>query len=106
MMSKLLARACLVFALMFTSIAMTGCEEKITQENFDQITTGMTMSQVETLLGGKGELQTTMGGSISAAGIGTTEVTMSNTYKWEQGVKIITVTMKDGKVADKGKAGF
>jgi len=105
-MSKLLGRVCVVFALMLASIAMSGCEAKVTQDSFDQIKTGMTMSEVEGVLGGKGELETTMGGGISAGGIGSTTIVTGSTYKWEHGVKQITVTMKDGKVVDKGKAGF
>src|SRR5207302_1844783 len=78
-------------------------EEKITQENFDEIKVGMEIFEVEKILGGKGSLESAgSSGSISWGGVMMTEVAAPNIYKWEHGTKIITVTAKDGKVVAKG----
>ncbi len=84
-------------------IPLAGCEDTVTQENFDRIQVGMPLHEVEAFMGGKGEVETVMGGGISAGGIASTNIAPPNIYKWQKGVKMITVTVQDGKVIGKGK---
>ncbi len=86
----------------------SGCEEKINDANFNAITTGMTLSEVEKILGGKGEKQEISGVSISAAGVGGSSRGSGDqyTYVWKDNNKEISVTTQGGKVINKGKAGF
>lgn len=86
----------------------TGCEEKISDANFNAINTGMTLSEVEKILGGKGERQEISGVSISAAGVGGSSRGSGDqfTYVWKVNNKEISVTTQGGKVISKGKAGF
>lgn len=84
-------------------VPLAGCEDTVTQASFDQIQIGMPLHEVEAIMGGKGELEQVTGTSISGAGIGSTQTAPPNIYKWQKGVKMITVTVKDGKVIDKGK---
>lgn len=101
-MLKMISRAVAVVALMLATVVMTGCEEKVSQENFDKIKVGGTLAEAEAFMG-KGEYETVMSGGISAGGISSTEVKTSNTYKWEHGTKAITVTVVDGKILQKNK---
>lgn len=87
----------------------SGCEEKISDANFNAINTGMTLSEVEKILGGKGERQEISGVSISGAGIAGSSRGSGDqfTYVWKNnGNKEISVTTQGGKVISKGKAGF
>ena len=99
-------RSFLAVLLLVVMLPLAGCEDRFTVDNFSKIKAGMSMSEVETIMGGKGELETSMGGGISAGGITTTSVVTSSTYKWQNGTKLITVTMHDGKVIQPNKSGF
>jgi hypothetical protein len=93
-------------------LALTaGCgNKKLTRANYDKINAGMTMNEVETLLGGPGEQE---GGDLAAAegsgaagavGVGDFQ-SMSQprskfkTYKWGSSSKWIKVTFLEDKVA-------
>ena len=67
-----------------------GCGSKVTKDNYDKIKEGMTLSEVEAILG-KGEKQA--GGSISIGDIGGT----GDVYVWKDEQKEIKVTFRDGK---------
>jgi hypothetical protein len=89
-------------------VLLSGCEEKLNDANFNAINTGMTLSEVEKILGGKGEKQEITGVSISAAGVGGSARGSGDqyTYVWKDNNKEISVTTQGGKVISKGKAGF
>jgi len=94
-------------AVAFTCVAtLPGCEEKITQESYVQITPGMTLGQVEAMLGGKGERQEVTGMSVSGAGIAGGSSSTQEIYVWKKNRKEISVTMGGGKVVSVSKAGF
>ena len=78
------------------------CEEKITVENYDQITNGMTIAQVERLLGTGKDDTSHQGTSIGASGIQSASRSNDKVYVWEDksGAKI-TVVFQDGKVVQK-----
>ena len=91
---------------MVIALVLTGCEQKVTSENFDQLEKGMTLTQVEQILG-PGHLEEATGTSIGITGMEQSKDTIKNrTYSWEEDHKIITVTIKDGKVASMTKRGF
>jgi hypothetical protein len=82
---------------------LTGCgKSKVTQENFNKIDKGMTIEQVEAILG---EGTNTSGdGSLVAAQVGVDVGAKQSSfadYVWESGKHKITVTFKQGKVVGK-----
>lgn len=85
---------------------LPGCEDHLNQASYERIKVGMTVGEVEGIMGGKGDLETVTGTSISGAGIGSTSTAPPNIYKWEHGTKKITITVKDGKVIEKGLSGI
>ena len=100
-------------ALLLTLVALPGCQraKQVNRANYDKITTGMTLAEVETLLGGKGEenpegLSLAEGSSVAgAAGIGGDLQSMTQRkspitwYKWGNASRWIAVAFLDGKVA-------
>jgi hypothetical protein len=100
-------------ALAVALAALPGCKRNvtITKENFDKVQTGMTLAEVEALLGGKGEenpegLSLAEGSSVAgAAGIGGDLQSLSQPkssvtwYKWGSSTRWIAVAFRDGKVA-------
>ena len=106
-LAALLTPALLATAVLTTSLASTGCEEKITAASYTRITQGMTLSEVEKILG-KGEKQEISGVGISGAGVAGGSATSSlTTYVWRKGTKEISVTFgADNKVMSTSKAGL
>ncbi|HLO42027.1 MAG TPA: hypothetical protein VK176_13455 [Phycisphaerales bacterium] len=95
-------------ALLAAVCILAGCENKVTLDNYNAITTGMTQSQVEKLLGGKGEKQEVGGVSIGADGLasGAKQASNHTVYVWKQDRAEISVTFVDGKMVDKGQSGL
>lgn len=91
-----------VFALIFFIV---GCEPTVTQENFDMIEKGMSLSQVEQILG-SGTPDNASGVSFDASGVPSTTSSTRRTYLWEEDGMTITVIFEDGVVFGKRKAGF
>ena len=89
--------ALLISALLVTMLA--GCGSKISKDNFDKIKTGMTLSEVEGLLG-KGTKAA--GGAIDLGAI----TGSGDVYTWEEEGKKITVTFKDDKMIAKLQTGL
>jgi hypothetical protein len=101
-----------LIGLSIICLAITGCNrnKSLTRANYEKITTGMTLAEVEKLLGGPGDPGGDLGlaeGSTGAgaAGIGGDLSTMSQprskdkVYKWGNDTRWIKVTFQDGKVA-------
>ena len=85
----------------FSTVMLTGCSGKINKDNYNKISNGMSISQVESKLG-KGESQASSsydlgdyGGNIS-----------SEVVTWQKGMKIISITFSNGKVMAKGNSGL
>ncbi len=78
-----------------------GCSgaKGVSQSNFEKIENGMTLSQVEAILGEGKEGASVAGAIGEMAGQGAA-------YVWEDGDKKITVMFKDDKVVSKTKVGF
>ena len=89
----------------------SGCtKDKVTQANFDKITTGMTLDQVQAILG-KGTKDDSPGASNVAAQFGVDlpgqqGPSRGDTFVWEKGEKKITVVLLDDKVVWKGNSGL
>ncbi len=84
---------------MLALLLVVACGGGISQDSYDKIKDGMTLEEVEAILGkhtgGGGAGGEAMGMKISAGA-----------YKWEDGSKLITITFKNDKVSAKVKSGF
>jgi hypothetical protein len=80
---------------------LVACGGDVSQENYDKIQTGMTLDQVEQVLG-PGEDQTASGVEISSSGMaGRSREDRTKTYLWKDGAKQIIVEFEQGKVTAK-----
>ncbi len=96
----------LIAAVVLPALLLVACEKKVTLDNFNSVNVGMTLSEVEMLLGA-GTRQVVEGASISGAGVlGGAAQNSLDTYTWREGTKEISVTLKDGKVISKSHAGL
>jgi hypothetical protein len=75
-----------------------GCGSKVSKDNFDKIKDGMTIAEVESILG-KGEKASA---GVSVAGVSVT----GDVYEWKDGEKVINVVFKDGKMVGKTQKGL
>jgi hypothetical protein len=94
-------------ALVAVVAVLAACEPKVTPENFEQITEGMTIAQVEKILG-PGEEEAAAGGT-SIGGSGMLEGARANaarTFIWKEDNRQIIVVFQDGKVVNKYSMGF
>ena len=73
-------------------LTLAGCGGKVTKSNFDQIKTGMTVAEVEGILG---KATDTKSGAVNLPGIAGSGSIMT----WKDGEKTIAVTFANGKVA-------
>ena len=89
----------LATSLMIVTMAGCGKSMDVSKEAYDKVETGMTLAQVEAILG-KGELQT--GGS---GGIGNLTGS-AKIYKWVDGDKTITITFVNEKVKTRMHTGL
>jgi hypothetical protein len=96
-----LVRLAIVLAV---CLLVPACMNKVTKANYDKITNGMTLAEVEKVLG-KGSLETGDGSNVAGQfGVAMPQAPTSGggeTYTWEQGGNTITVTLRDGKVVHK-----
>ncbi|MFO0856356.1 MAG: hypothetical protein U0640_03235 [Phycisphaerales bacterium] len=96
-----------LFVLCVVLIGMLcGCEPAIDEQVYGQIKQGMKLSEVETLMGGKGEREEISGMSVSGAGIAGGTTSSVERYIWKNKGAQISVEVKDGIVQNVGKAGF
>lgn len=98
-------RAVLTCIALISAAAICGCESKVTAENYDKVQNGMSLSQVEGLLG-SGTDDTSSGGfGVSSGGVLDSKANPEKTYVWREGGLQIQVIFKDGKVVQKSKTG-
>jgi hypothetical protein len=98
MKTNRLALVCIVL-LGLGMIMLAGCGSKVTKSNFDQIKTGMTVAEVEGILG-KGTESTGASGAI--AGLAGSFKVMA----WKDGDKTITVNFANDKVVLTASSGL
>lgn len=101
------ATAAAVAALL---LILSGCGmNKVSKENFDKVKEGMSLQEVEAVLGSGSKLG---GDGVNVAAqfgvdVGVSAPPPSTTdYEWESGTKKITVTFRDGKVVQKRSSGL
>jgi hypothetical protein len=87
--------------LISLSLFLVSCSGKLNKDNYEKISNGMSVSQVESILG-KGESQASSnvdlgeyGGNIS-----------SEVMTWQSGTKVISITFSNGKVMAKAQNGL
>lgn len=95
-------------ALACAAMVLVGCESKMTKANFDKIQKGMTLEQVETILGGSGEEDSSpQGMTINDAGIaGSSRESKDRIYVWKGDGATITVVISGGKVVEARQTGL
>jgi len=74
---------------------LSGCGSKVTKSNYDKVTTGMTVQQVQGILG--------TGQEQAGGGIGNLT---GKVMVWKSGDKKITVTFVNDKVTAKAESGL
>ena len=97
----------------FLSLALAGCGQGggsgVSRSNYDKIDNGMTLPDVEKLLG-QGKLvplaDQVAPGPTQAQGIAQMKADGIDTYLWTSGEKMIKVKFQRGKVVDKGRDGL
>ena len=92
---------CILVGLLLGALVATmlvGCGKKVSKENYDKIQVGMTVAEVEDILG-KGEKES------AGAEVGGIELT-GQVYVWKDGEKKVTVTFKDGKAVGMTQSGL
>lgn len=92
------SRAILLCTLVLLAAASIGCAKKVTRENYDRIQPGMSLKEVQRILG--------PGEKVTGAGVKVGDLDISgDVYAWRQDngeqVGEIVVTFKDGKVVAK-----
>lgn len=97
-------------AVLVLCLLVTACiKNKVTKDNFDKIKEGMTLEEVEKILG-KGTKEEGDGtGTAAQFGVHIAQapkVGGGETYNWERGGKTITVGINQGKVVFKRSSGF
>ena len=106
-MKKYMRGVMLAIVMLAPPALLAGCEDKVSQASFDQIQIGMTLGEVEHIMGGKGSRQEVTGVSISGAGVaGGGPTSSEDIYVWSKGRKEISVKIKDNKVTDRSSSGI
>lgn len=88
-----------VLMLLFTLALSTGCGNPVTKDNYERIETGMTLDEVESILG-SGTVQ-----ASSDASFGGISMNVKNMV-WQDGDRIITVVFSHDKVKAKSQIGL
>ncbi len=93
-------------AVLAVCLLLPACKTKVTKANFEKIKEGMTLAEVEKILG-KGTKETGDGSNIAAqagvdvVGLAPASAGSGEVFKWEGGNNEIILTFRDGKVVHK-----
>jgi hypothetical protein len=95
-------------AMACAAMVLVGCESGLTQENYAKIQKGMTLVEVQKILGSSGEEDSAPTGmTISGGGIGgSSKESTDRIYVWKEDGVTVTVTIADGKVVDFRQTGL
>jgi hypothetical protein len=92
-----------LLAVLLICLLVPACKDKVTKANFDKIKEGMSLEEVQAILG-KGEKQTGDGSNVAGqfgvdvVGLGGGATRKNyDTWVWESGDKKITVLVRDNK---------
>jgi hypothetical protein len=83
------------------SLFLFSCSGKLNKDNYDKISNGMSVSQVESILG-KGESQASSSVDLGEYGGNVSSEVMT----WQSGTKVISITFSNGKVMAKAQNGL
>lgn len=83
-----------MLGLVLVVAGAAGCASRISQRNYERVQNGMTLAQVQEILG-EGQLQQGLAGGIGNLG-GSVSV-----YQWRDEQRVITVTFINDKVTAK-----
>lgn len=90
-------------------LLIPACKSKVTKDNFDKVKEGMSLEDVEKLLG-KGNKETGDGSNVAGQfGVAMPSVPVmggGDVYTWESGDKTIRITFRQNKVIHKTASGM
>ena len=90
-------------------LLIPACKSKVNKTNFEKVKDGMTLDEVEKVLG-RGTKETGDGSNVAGQfGVAIPSTPTSGggeTYTWESSANTITVTLRQGKVVHKRATGF
>lgn len=95
-----------IFAALALAAILSGCGPKLDQASYDKIQNGMTLREVERILGGRGEDETAAGMSIGSSGLTDNRKAAQNVFRWKKGTANIVVIFRDDKVISKTSEGL
>lgn len=87
--------------VVFSTVILMGCSGKINKDNYSKISNGMSISQVESILG---EGESNASSSIDLGEYGGN--IRSEVMTWQSGMKVITISFSNGKVMTKAQYGL
>jgi hypothetical protein len=95
--------------ILLISLLLPACQSKVNKANFDKVKEGMTLEEVEKVLG-KGSKETGDGSNVAGQfGVAIPSAPTSgggDVYTWESGTNTIRLTFRDGKLVHKQATGF
>ena len=93
-------RTTICLGLVLIAGMLAGCGSRVSRENYERIQTGMTLQQVQDIMGNRGVTSEGVAGAIGdLAG-------SASVYRWVDENRAITVTFINGKVVSKGSEGM
>lgn len=107
-MTRLTSAGRVAFVLVLC-LLVPACKSKVNKDNYEKVKDGMTLDEVEKLLG-KGEKETGDGSNVAGQfGVAMPSAPVvggGDVYNWESGDKKVAVTFRQGKVVHKRATGF
>ncbi|HEY7326458.1 MAG TPA: hypothetical protein VH592_02385 [Gemmataceae bacterium] len=104
------SRKCARFVVvLLMCLLLPACQSKVNKANFDKVKEGMTLEEVEKVLG-KGSKETGDGSNVAGQfGVAIPSAPTSGSgdvYTWESNSSTIRLTFRDGKLVHKSATGF
>jgi hypothetical protein len=107
MLNSLNCVRCVVILLI--CLLLPACQSKVTKANYEKVKEGMSLEEVEKILG-KGSKETGDGSNVAGQfGIALPSAPVSgggDVYTWEGSNSTIRLTFRDGKLAHRQAMGF
>ncbi len=88
-----------IVTIILSCLFLAGCGSPINKSNYERIENGMTISQVEGILG-KGSEQASSDASFAGMSMSAKQMV------WQEGNQIITITFMNDKVQGKAQVGL
>ena len=86
-------------------LGLTGCGSKVSKANYDKIKDGMSLAEVEGILGKGTEQSSASVPGVSAGGVSVPGASAKGMV-WQDGGKMISITFLNDKVMGKAQAGL